>query len=107
MSHTYLLKAANSRVGTLLLSAAEKLLRKVPLVRRRIDRETDELLAELEPKLKPYRGTFPVYPRVPGGGGPRGEIRDQVDQMRRKGESRWKEGFVSGAVYHGDPDHIA
>jgi len=27
--------------------------------------------------------------------------------MRRQEESRWKEGFVSGAVYHGDPEHIA
>src|SRR3954469_17970387 len=101
------LKDALSRVDPRLLSAAEKLLRKVPLVRARIDRETDELLSEIEPTLKPYRGAFPTYPRLPEEGRPREEILDQVDQMRRQEESRWKEGFVSGAVYHGDPDHIA
>lgn len=101
------LKDALSRVDPRLLSAAEKLLRKVPLVRDRIDRETDELLSQIEPTLKPYRGTFPSYPRLPDEGRPREELLDQVDRMRQQEESRWKEGFVSGAVYHGDPEHIA
>jgi len=101
------LKDALSRVDPRLLSAAEKLLRKVPLVRRRIDQETDELLSEIEPKLKPYREAFPSYPRLPEEGRPREELLEQIDRMRQQEESRWKEGFVSGAVYHGDPEHIA
>jgi sphinganine-1-phosphate aldolase len=43
------LKDALSRVDPRLLSAAEKLLRKVPMVRDRIDRETEAMLSELEP----------------------------------------------------------
>ena len=107
MSLTDRLKDALSRVDPRLLSAAERLLRKVPMVRARIDRETDELLGELEPRLKPYRGAFPTYPRLPEEGRPREEILRQVDQMRQKEEGRWKEGYVSGAVYHGDEEHIA
>src|SRR5262245_26864606 len=101
------LKETLSRVDPRLLSAAERLLRKVPLVRARIDQETDEVLGELEPKLKPYRGVFPSYPRLPEEGRPREEILQAIDQMRQREEARWKEGYVSGAVYHGDPDHIA
>src|ERR1043165_7897270 len=101
------LKETLSRVDPRLLSAAERLLRKVPMVRERIDRETDELLGELEPKLKPYRDTVASYPRLPEDGRPREEILDLVNQLRQREESRWKEGYVSGAVYHGDEAHIA
>jgi sphinganine-1-phosphate aldolase len=99
-------KEALSRVDPRLLSAAERLLTRVPFVRERIQRETDDLLGEIEPTLKPYRDTMPTYARLPEEGRPREEILQQVDAMRQAEESRWKEGFVSGAVYHGDEEHI-
>ncbi|HVE83380.1 MAG TPA: aminotransferase class V-fold PLP-dependent enzyme, partial [Myxococcales bacterium] len=100
------LKDALSRVDPRLLATAERLLRKVPYVRERIDRETDELLGEMEPRLKPYRDAFPAYARLPEQGRPREELLRQVQQMQQQEEARWKEGFVSGAVYHGDEEHI-
>ena len=30
-----------------------------------------------------------------------------MEQLARTEESRWRDGFASGAVYHGDPDHVA
>ena len=100
------LKDALSRADPRLLAAAERLLRKVPSVRHRIDRETEDLLAEIEPRLKPYRELFPTYARLPEEGRPHEELLRQVEEMRAREEPRWKEGYASGAVYHGGEEHV-
>jgi glutamate/tyrosine decarboxylase-like PLP-dependent enzyme len=87
-------------------AGAERLLRKVPAVRERIERETEDLLGGLEPSLKPYRSELPTHDRLPEEGRPREEILQQIDSMRAREESRWREGYVSGAVYHGDEEHV-
>jgi glutamate/tyrosine decarboxylase-like PLP-dependent enzyme len=69
--------------------------------------EADELMAALERHLKPYRGTLPSFPRLPEAGVPRAEVAGLVERLAAIEESRWRDGYASGAVYHGDPEHVA
>jgi glutamate/tyrosine decarboxylase-like PLP-dependent enzyme len=69
--------------------------------------DAGELMAALERHLKPYRGTWPSFPRLPEAGLPRDEVAGLVERLAAAEESRWRDGYASGAVYHGDPGHIA
>ncbi len=89
-----------------LLSAAERYLKHLPLLRNRLDKETDSMLADLEHGLKPYRGQLPTYDTLPSQGLSHEEVVEKMKVMGAKENERWKEGFVSGAVYHGDSEHI-
>jgi len=89
-----------------LAATLERLMRSVPAVRRMIDREYGKMMAELEGSLKPYRQEFPAFSRIPEQGVDRNTILGEMRTLRAHEDSRWKEGYVSGAVYHGDPEHI-
>jgi len=69
--------------------------------------DPDELMASLERQLKPYRGEFPSFPRLPEEGLARTEVAQLIERLAAVEESRWRDGFASGAVYHGDPEHVA
>jgi sphinganine-1-phosphate aldolase len=99
--------AALGRVDPRVLAAAERALTAIPLARRRIEQEYDGLMAGLEESLKPYRGEFATYVRLPAAGRDRAAILAEMQALREREEARWKDGFVSGAVYHGDDAHIA
>jgi len=64
------------------------------------------MLADLEHGLKPYRGKLPTYDSLPPQGLSHEEVLGKMEQMGAQEHERWKEGFVSGAVYHGDSEHI-
>ncbi len=95
------------RIPPRLAAAAERWLRAVPAVRRRMAREERGVLAALEPALKPYRGRFPAFARLPEAGRDRAEILATLEALSAAEAPRWREGFASGAVYHGDPEHVA
>jgi glutamate/tyrosine decarboxylase-like PLP-dependent enzyme len=85
----------------------EKGVRVVPGVERQLEKQYESLLGEMETGLKPYRKEFPSLQRLPDVGRDREAILHDLETMRSREESRWKDGQVSGAVYHGDPDFIA
>ncbi len=95
-----------SYVPPRLLAVAERYLKAIPLVRDRLDKETGSLLAELEGSLKPYKNELPTFGRLPAQGRPREEVLHELEQLEAREHERWKEGLVSGAVYHGAEDHI-
>jgi len=64
------------------------------------------MMAEVEKALKPYRDTFPAHAQLPEKGIDQAKILDEIEKLRALEETRWREGFVSGAVYHGDQGHI-
>lgn len=86
--------------------ALERGLRAIPAVNRRIEAEYRPIMAELETSLKPYRDDYPVYRLLPEQGRPRADILREMADLQQREEARWREGYVSGAVYHGDPDHV-
>ncbi len=98
-----------SKLGWLsprLVSALEKRLKSVPFVQERIQKEYDGIMGELESSLKPYRDGFPTFSHIPEVGRDRQEIISEMEALKALEASRWKEGFASGAVYHGDDEHI-
>lgn len=104
-----IMKIVQTRVGRVdprLLGFAEKYLTSIPFVRSRLEKEYDALMHELEHSLKPYKGQFAAFTRIPETGRDKESILQEMEALRSLEEARWKEGFVSGAVYHGDDDHI-
>jgi glutamate/tyrosine decarboxylase-like PLP-dependent enzyme len=95
-----------SRLNPRLVAALEKYLRRIPAVKASIEKEYSGIMAELEPALKPYRDDFASCARLPQAGRPRAEILKELQGLKAREEARWKDGYVSGAVYHGDPEHI-
>tara|TARA_Y100000034_G_scaffold105311_1_gene132551 strand:- start:8254 stop:9780 length:1527 start_codon:yes stop_codon:yes gene_type:complete len=84
----------------------EKLLRNLSSVEKEINKQTDSVISGLKKELKPYSKTFETYSALPEIGVKNDDILKIIGDISSKEESRWKDGFVSGAVYHGDPDHI-
>jgi glutamate/tyrosine decarboxylase-like PLP-dependent enzyme len=64
-------------------------------------------MAELAGQLKPYRGKLPSFPELPAHGLARDEVIGLVERLAATEDDRWRDGFASGAVYHGDRGHVA
>src|SRR5262245_61107099 len=94
------------KVNGQLRGSVEKGLKVIPGVSQRIEKEYDGMMAELESSVKPYKGKFPSFTQLPEQGRDRGEIVSEMQAMYAHEEEKWKDGFVSGAVYHGDEEHI-
>jgi sphinganine-1-phosphate aldolase len=94
------------KVNPRVMRVVEKGLRSVPGVQGRIDKEYDGLLSGLEASLKPYRKDFATFSRLPETGRDRREILGEMEALKNREEGRWKDGFVSGCVYHGDPAFV-
>ncbi|MBW2263619.1 MAG: aspartate aminotransferase family protein [Deltaproteobacteria bacterium] len=94
------------RLDPRLMSGVFRYLKKIPFVQERIDQEYEGMMSDLEKVVKPYRGRFETHARIPKKGVAREEILAELEELRSEEASRWKDGFVSGAVYHGDEEHI-
>ena len=90
----------------LFFKQAEKVLKAVPGVGDRIEKEYDGMMDGLESSVKPYKGKFAAFTQIPAAGRARADILRDMQAMRDHEEETWKGGFVSGAVYHGDQEHI-
>ena len=84
----------------------EKYLSRIPPVRQGFDQEYDTIMAEVEASVKPYTDKFPIFAGLPETGRDKKEIIGEMEALLALEEGKWKDGFVSGAVYHGDQDHI-
>ncbi len=87
--------------------ALERSLAKIPGARRRIEGLYDEIAEGLDESVHPYKHTLPAMPRLPLTGRPRGEILTEMEALQLREGKRWQAGYVSGAVYQGDGEHIA
>ncbi|MBU2514865.1 aminotransferase class V-fold PLP-dependent enzyme [bacterium] len=83
-----------------------KTVQSVPFVQKKIQKGIDGMMGELFDSIRPYKDQFPVFTKLPEEGRARTEIIGEMEYMRSSEDDRWKDGFVSGAVYHGDKDHI-
>jgi sphinganine-1-phosphate aldolase len=94
------------RMDSRILGPVEKSLKAIPGVNQRIEKEYDGIMEELEGSVRPYKGKFPAFTEIPEQGRERADILKEMEAMRDLEEQEWAEGFVSGAVYHGDQKHI-
>lgn len=95
-----------SRVHPRVMARVERTLHGVPGVNARLEHEYDKLMVELEHSLKPYQKDFTTFAHLPKARRARQDILDDMERMNARERPRWQEGFVSGAVYNGDPAHI-
>ena len=84
----------------------EKRVKNVPSVKRMIDAENDKAMAVLEHSLRPYDNKFTKHKTLPATGVSREKILSDIQHMHDVESGRWKDGFVSGGIYHGDNEHI-
>ncbi|MDH3247496.1 MAG: aminotransferase class V-fold PLP-dependent enzyme [Acidimicrobiia bacterium] len=78
--------------------------RRIPRLRRAIEAEYESML-----ELAPGDGItadVAVYPRLPKAGRSRDDVLTDIAALAASEEAEWSEGKASGAVYHGDTDHI-
>jgi len=68
--------------------------------------DVNEFTRELQKSLKPYRGRYEAYNQLPSQGLKRDQILQLMQEFYNLEEAKWKDGFVSGTVYHGDLEHI-
>jgi glutamate/tyrosine decarboxylase-like PLP-dependent enzyme len=64
-------------------------------------------LAAVVDALRPYRDELEVFERLPERGRERRAVLGDLATMAVRERARWEEGYASGAVYHGDPEHVA
>ena len=80
--------------------------KKIPFFKDKIAAEYDKMMGDLRASAKPYRGELASWDALPQHGRDRAQILAEMTGLRDREQNRWQEGFVSGAVYHGDPEHI-
>jgi sphinganine-1-phosphate aldolase len=89
-----------------LLAWLERRLKGFPGLRQRILEEADRRVADMESGLKPYRQGHLALSHLPETGVDRQQILAEMENLQAQEQRRWQEGYASGAVYHGDPQHI-
>jgi glutamate/tyrosine decarboxylase-like PLP-dependent enzyme len=90
-----------------LLARLETLFRRLPPVETYLEGQYDAILAEAEDGLHPYRREHVNYTALPATGRSAGEVLAELRAFADRETGKWVGGQVSGAVYHGDPAHIA
>ena len=84
----------------------EKRVKKIPSIKKMIDSENDKAMVLLEHSLRPYDGKFEKHISLPATGVSHEKILSDIQHMHDVESVKWKEGFVSGGIYHGDSEHI-
>jgi len=84
----------------------ERHLKKIPYVKNRINTQINGVVKDLETSLKPYKDRFQSYTRLPRTRLEKEDILNQILEMNKSEEDKWKAGYASGAVYHGNQEHI-
>ncbi len=84
----------------------EKRMKKIPAVKKMIAEENAKTIQVLEHSSKPYANKFEKHYSLPSSGISREIILDEITTMSNLESGRWKDGYVSGGIYHGDAEHI-
>lgn len=107
MSVTRRTRRRLEQVGKNTLSTLFTHAKRVPFVRNLINEQMDAMLVDLRKATKPYADDGPSCERIPSAGRSRADVLAAMQTLHDREQDRWADGFVSGAVYHGDPEHIA
>ncbi|MBK9317325.1 MAG: aminotransferase class V-fold PLP-dependent enzyme [Acidobacteria bacterium] len=67
--------------------------------------ELSGVLEEVTKALKPYQEGFHKFSRLPETGMKRDDVIGLMQKLSEFEAGRWKSGFASGAVYHGDDEY--
>jgi len=106
MGNKKLVESYIEKLPPWIIAGLFKCIKPIPVVKNRIQKEYDSIMKELEGAVKPYRDSSTIFSQLPEAGVNRADILREMEELQSKEASKWKHGFVSGAVYHGDDDHI-
>ncbi|MEM7433606.1 MAG: aminotransferase class V-fold PLP-dependent enzyme [Myxococcota bacterium] len=100
---------ASVRLGPLepLVARIYRHAKRLPMVRERLEAEYAPIMDALRKSAKPYSDDVENHARLPEQGRSRDEILAGIRDLQQREAGRWEDGYVSGTVYHGDPEHIA
>lgn len=85
----------------------EKRMKKNPVIRKIIREENEKMILQLEHSLKPYKNVLESFVKLPPEGLPHEKILHDIKMMSEAESVKWKQGLVSGGIYHGGEEHIA
>ncbi len=94
------------RVDPRLIAATERALKSIPYVRQRLDKEYGGMLDGIAHSMRPYKGQVATYTELPEKPRTRADLLSEIESLANKEAPRWKDGFLSGAVYNGDQEHV-
>ncbi|KXH45315.1 hypothetical protein CSAL01_08483 [Colletotrichum salicis] len=77
---------------------------RAPGVRGQVQKQVNETMAKLQTKMIPANLTR--YLTLPKEGWSEDDVRKELDTLANMDHTRWEDGFVSGAVYHGEDELI-
>jgi glutamate/tyrosine decarboxylase-like PLP-dependent enzyme len=95
-----------SHLNPRLAAWLERRLTTIPPVQDKIEEQYDDLMHDLEASVKPYHGEYAIFTRLPMTGLSHSEILSEMEALCEIERPRWQAGYASGAVYHGDAEHI-
>ncbi|KAK4667293.1 Dihydrosphingosine phosphate lyase [Podospora pseudopauciseta] len=75
---------------------------RMPGVRNQVKKQVDEAVGKLQTKLVPLNATR--YLMLPKEGWDQDAVRKELQTLADMDHTRWEDGFVSGAVYHGEDE---
>ncbi|KAK5116071.1 hypothetical protein LTR85_009353 [Meristemomyces frigidus] len=74
---------------------------RLPLVQSKVRADVDKAITELEAKLVPSGPGVTSYTSLPATGWTPEQVRAELEKLSDMKHTRWEDGRVSGAVYHG------
>ncbi|KAL1585612.1 hypothetical protein WHR41_05992 [Cladosporium halotolerans] len=74
---------------------------KLPFVQAKVRADVDKAIMELETKLVPSGPGVTKYTALPASGWTAEQVREELKKLGEMKHTRWEDGRVSGAVYHG------
>ncbi len=95
-----------TRMNPAVAARVERGLRRIPFVRNLLEQQYGSIVGDLDASLHPYRDRLTSYRRLPATGRDRADILAEMEMLQAEEQQRWRAGYVSGAVYHGDAGHI-
>ncbi|MGH1345384.1 MAG: pyridoxal-dependent decarboxylase [Nannocystales bacterium] len=95
------------RAGERALEKLFKVAKRFPVLRNRIEAEYEKVLDDMRTSMRPYRDDVPRHVKLPDEGRSHASVLDEMRTLKAREDDRWEDGFVSGAVYHGDAEHTA
>lgn len=79
---------------------------KIPSVKRQIEAQVQDASAGLEKKLATVDPAVPRHAKLPTEGMGADKVKEELTLMEGLKHTRWQDGRVSGAVYHGKQEMI-
>lgn len=94
-------------IFTSISKAAVRFFLSLPLVKEKVDEQVASVVTKMEAELMQNDGELLQFRELPTGGHSTDEILLELDKLQALKHSLWKDGRVSGAVYHGGDELLA